>query len=110
MEPFNLSAEFIAAVTGVLTSVLFSYFPGLRTKFAALSTEAKSGIMLGLMALVTASLTVLDWFDVVDAGLAFDKAGIVHIVWTFLLAVIANQATHRISPAKIDVIEAKADR
>lgn len=104
------SAEFLASVVGVIISLVFSYFPKLKEAFAVISSEAKSGIMLGLLAIVTASITALDYFNVIDAGIAFDGQWVAHIVWVFISAVIANQATYKISPQTASVKDAKAWR
>lgn len=106
----TFSAEFLASVVGVIISLVFSYFPKLKEAFAVLSSEAKSGIMLGLLAIVTASITALDYFNVIDAGIVFDGQWVVRVVWVFISAVIANQATYKISPQAESVKSAKAWR
>lgn len=106
----EFSAEFLASVVGVIISLFFSYFPRLKEAFAALSSEAKSGIMLGLLAIVTASIAALDYFNVIDAGIVFDGQWVARIVWVFISAVIANQAAYKISPQAASVKSAKAWR
>lgn len=106
----EFNAELIALIAGTVISLLFSYFPVLRVKFAGMTQEAKSGIMLGLNVLVVVALCLLDLFEVFDFGLTFDKAGIANIVLTFFAAMIANQAVYSISPQPGDVTEEKADR
>ena len=44
----TVSSELIVSIAGVVLSLLFSYIPGLRTWFAALVTETKQLIMLGV--------------------------------------------------------------
>lgn len=107
-EPeIQFTAELIGAVAGVVISLVFNYFPVLRVKFAALTQETKSLVMIGLMILVVTAVTILDYFDVINAGLTFDKAGITRIVFTLLAALVANQSTYLVSPQTRDVREAK---
>lgn len=107
-EPeMQFTAEAIGAVAGVVISLLFNYFPVLRVKFASLTQEAKSLIMIGLMVLVVAVVTVLDFYDVINAGLTFDKSGITRIILTLISAMVANQSTYLVSPQTQDVRDAK---
>lgn len=106
----EFNAELIALIAGTVISLLFSYFPVLRVKFAGMTQEAKSGIMLGLNVLVVVALCLLDAFDVLELGLSFDKAGIVKIFMVFFSALIANQSTYMVSPQVGDVIEEKLER
>lgn len=106
----TFSAEFLASVVGVIISLVFSYFPKLKEGFAVLSSEAKSGIMLGLLAIVTIGITALDYYNVIDAGIVFDSQWVARIVWVFISAVIANQAAYKISPQTASVKDAKAWR
>lgn len=103
----EFSAQAISMIVGFVISLLFSYFPRLNTAYAGLSTEAKSLIMIGLMVLVTGAIVLLDYFDVINAGLTFDKGGIMQIVMTFIAALMANQATYVASPQTRAVKEAR---
>ena len=104
---FQLSPENIIAITSALIAVIFARFPILRTKFAAISTEAKSGIMLGLMAIVVLGVYLLQCYGWIDAGITCDKIGLQQIVTWYVLAVISNQATYMITPQAKDVKAAK---
>ena len=106
-SPFKLSAEVIAGFAGILISLFFSYFPILKTKFAGLTSEAKSGIMIGLMALVTVAITAFNYFGILDAGITFTKGWEWHVLWIFALSVMGNQTAHRISPETKAVTRAK---
>lgn len=110
MPTIQLSAEVLAGFAGAIISIIFSYFPRLKDAFAALSTELKSGIMLGLLALTTAVITALDWFNVIDAGLTFDGQWVARVVFIFISAVIANQAAYKVSPQTKSVKIAKLER
>jgi len=104
------SAEFLASVVGVIISLVFSYFPKLKDAYAGLSSEAKSGIMLGLLAFVAAGITALDYFNIVNAGIDFSGQWGARVAFVFLSAVIANQAAYKISPQTRSVKVAKDER
>jgi hypothetical protein len=104
---FEFTAELIGVVTGAVVSLFFNYFPGVRVKFAGLTQAQKSLVMIGLMLLTVVAVALLDFFDVINAGLTFDKTGITRIVWTFVAALVANQTTYLASPQTQDVREAK---
>ena len=105
---FNAQAS--SMIVGFVISLLFSYFPRLNTAYAGLSTEAKSLIMIGLMVLVTGVIVLLDYFGMINAGLTFDKGGIIQIVMTFIAALMANQATYIASPQTRAVKEARLEK
>lgn len=110
MPEFKLTADIIAGLTGVVISLLFSYFPVLKEQFAGKSTEFKSGVMLVLMALVTGAITALNYFGVLNAGISFVPGWPWQVVWVFVSAVIGNQAAFKISPQTPSVKLAKALR
>jgi hypothetical protein len=107
MPQFQLTAEMITGFAGVIVSLVFSYFPVLREKFAGLTSEAKSGVMLGIMAAVTASVTALNYYGILDAGISFEGRWLPHVIWVFVVAVIGNQATYNVSPVAPSVQDAK---
>jgi hypothetical protein len=107
LPAFEFTAELIGVATGAVVSLFFNYFPGVRVKFAGLTQTQKSLVMIGLMLLTVLAITLLDYFDVLNAGLAFDKAGITRIVWTFVAALVANQTTYMASPQLQDVRDTK---
>jgi hypothetical protein len=100
---FAVTPEFLAAVAGVVLSLAFSYIPGLRVAFAGLMPEVKRLVMLGLLAAVAIVIMLLSCSGVVSSGLSCDRAGIVQIIWIFILAMIANQTAYQISPQPVDV-------
>jgi hypothetical protein len=107
---YGFTPELIAAVVGAVLSLAFSYFPVLRIKYAALPAESKSGIMIGMNVLAVLGMCFLDYFEVFDFGLLFDKGGIARIIMTFIAAMVANQTTYLASPQKLDVQSVKYDR
>lgn len=95
-----MTPEIISATAGVLLSLAFSYIPGLNTAYDKLSTTSKKLVMAGLLAIAavgtaawTCSSNESDSFGMCLSG--FDWRS---VVTAFVLALMANQATHRISP------------
>ena len=105
-----MSAESLALYSGVVLSLVFSYVPGLSTKYAALSDTAKKLIMLGMLALVSVLVVVAACTGFAeDLGIyvTCDRDGFVGVVKAFMLALIANQSALKISPVTNAVKEAK---
>jgi len=106
-----MTSQALAAAAGILLSLLFSYIPGLNTKFAALAKETKQLIMLGLLLVVAvcafglACAGVLT--DLFGIMITCDKAGAIGLVQAFVLAAIANQATYTLTPQTKAVKAAK---
>jgi hypothetical protein len=121
MAEIQFSAELISALAGMALSLGFSYIPGLADWFNRLGetttgfgdeTAGKGGtkddggtrkrlVMLALLAFVSASAFVLacsGWSEDLGLDLSCDRPGVVNLVWAFLLSVMANQATFKISP------------
>ena len=107
---FQLTPAMITGLTGAVVSVLFARLPRLRTWFNARSAEAKFGIIVGLMALVTAGVTALHCYGFIDAGISCDKLGIEQVIWWFASAMISNQVTYLVTPVAADVKAIKASR
>lgn len=110
MPTIELTAEALSGIAGAFISLLFSYFPKLKDKFAALSSEAKSGIMIGLLVLVTATITALDYFGAIDAGIVFDGKWMWRVLFVLLSGIVVNQGVYKISPQTEGVKLAKAER
>ena len=105
-----MTATELSALAGIVLSLIFSYIPGLNTKFASWSSEAKRLVMLGVLlltALVVYGVGCLGW---VSTGIACTTAGALDLLKIFIAAVIANQAVYSISPQTLSVREAKLDR
>lgn len=99
MPEFALTPETLAMIAGIIISLLFSYIPGLNVKFAALAPEVKRLIMLGILLAISAAAVGLACGNIiVITGFVCNQAGITTIVWSFILAVIANQSIYSISP------------
>ena len=90
---YTVSPESLLALLGVIVSLVFSYFPGLRVLFAAQSSEWKSGIMIGMLAVLTAILFGMGCAGSIHTGLACDQTGVWRAVSAFIAALVANQGT-----------------
>lgn len=106
MPSFEVSPELIAALAGVVLSLGFSYIPRLSEKYAAMLPEVKRLIMLILLALVTVVIYAGICGSVFQADVSCDKAGIMRLVWMFVLALISNQSTYTITPQTMAVRKA----
>ncbi len=91
MPELLIGPEAIMTVAGAVVSLLFSYFPVLRTRFAALTPEAKSGVMIGLLLLIGASLFGLGCAGLVNTGVGCDRAGVTRTVVALGMALATNQ-------------------
>jgi hypothetical protein len=108
-----MTPETLALVAGIILSLIFSYVPGLNTKFAGLSSEIKRVIILGLCILVGAGafgLTCAGFGSVVGAQLACTKEGLVTLFQSIVLVAIANQSAYGLSPQTAGVTRAKEER
>lgn len=105
--PITLTPELLALVAGSVLSLLFSYIPGLRTKFAALCGETKRLIMAGLLMIVTIGIFALVHFGALTPS---EPLSIWGYIYLFIQALIANQGTYTLSPPPIDVVKARETR
>ena len=108
-----MTPETLALLAGIILSLVFSYIPGLNTKFAGLSSEVKRLVMLGLCVLVGAGafgLTCAGFGNVVGAQLACDKQGLITLFQSIVLVAIANQSAYGLSPQTPGVERAKEER
>ncbi len=105
-----MTSDTILLIAGAVLSLVFSYVPGLNVKFAALKPEYKRGIMAGLCLLVAAAV-----FGIACAGyggnfnieVTCDQIGLIGLIQSFIVAVIANQGAYALSPQTKAVKEAK---
>jgi hypothetical protein len=94
---FTPTPEMLALIAGVVLSLVFSYVPGLNTKFAALDPTYKRLIMLGILVLTAGAIFGLSCASVL-IGVTCDKPGLMQLITILILSVIANQSTFAISP------------
>lgn len=109
-----MTAETLAGLAGVILSLLFSYIPGLNTKYASLTSQAKSLIMLGILALITAAVYGMACWgvltDLTGWTLTCDKAGMIALARIFAVAAAMNVTTYTLSAQTNAVREAKEQR
>lgn len=94
------NADFLAAIAGVLLTLVFSYVPGISDKYAALDETYKRLIMLILLALAAGGAMALACAGLgPDFNLPFtcDRAGAVELVRSFVFAVMANQSFYKLT-------------
>jgi len=101
----EFTPELIAGVVGAAISWIFGWFPGLRTWFAALKSEIKSAIMLGLLAIASVVVYLLVYYGVLQAG---EPITIWRLLSVFFFASTINQVTYSLTPQAKDVIEIKS--
>lgn len=97
-----MSIELLSLIAGALLSLAFSYVPGLKEKWQPLSEEHKRAYM-ALMLLVTAAallgLSCAGWLEQLWPGLGIScsQEGALALVRIFIMAMVSNQATFRLS-------------
>jgi hypothetical protein len=92
-----MTSESIAAIAGIVLSLAFSYIPGLKTWYDSQTPQARSLVMLGALAVVSAGV-----FGLACAGFAADlglpvtcdQTGAIGLVKAFVIALVANQTTY----------------
>ena len=104
MNPISYTPDLITMVVGAILSLLFNYFPVLNTWYAALKTEAKSGIMIGLLALASIVIYLLSLYGIIEVA---EPVTWVLVLRTFILALVANQSTYVVAPQTNAVREVK---
>lgn len=100
--PGTITPDLLALIAGSALSLFFSLVPKFSEKFAALPSEYKRLIMIGLMAVVAVgaySLSCTSWLTgIFEFSVTCDQTGRQLIIKSFILAVAANQSTYSITP------------
>ena len=95
-----MTSDSLILISGAVLSLLFSYFPGLNTWFAAKSSDVKRLIMAGVLLVVSAAIFGLSCAGYgSDIGITLDcsKEGVIGLVKVFILALIANQGAYALT-------------
>lgn len=92
-----MTAEQLSAYAGVILSLLFSYVPGLSNWYDPLEPTRKRLIMLALLAVTVLSVYGLSCGNIYNI-VTCDKTGALTLVNAFIMAMVANQATYKLSP------------
>lgn len=94
-----MSAEQLAAISGLILSLAFSYVPGLSDWYAPLDPTKKRLIMFALLVVVTAGAFGLSCGNVLTA-VTCDKSGALGLLDAFIAALVLNQSAYMLSPHK----------
>lgn len=106
-----MKPEELSIIAGVVLSLLFSYVPGVNTWFTALKSIYKRIIMLVLLVVVAAAVYGLSCAgilqDMVGWHMTCDRTGLINLIYTVILAIMANQSTYAITPPTKAVSDTK---
>ena len=89
-----------ATLIGVIVSLLFSYFPGLKSWFDALKPNVKRILQLGVAFVVAGAIFGLSCAEVISA-FTCDVVGAKAVVVLFLNFLIGNQTAYLLAPRKL---------
>ena len=84
--------ENLAYLAGVVMSLVFSYVPGLKVKFEALSGDYKRLVLLLTLFVAASGLYLY------QSGLVWDQAYALETLKAFVQAAIASQAAYVLTP------------
>jgi hypothetical protein len=90
-----MTSDKLAALVGVLISLLFAYLPGVKTWIEKQSSELKGGLTAGLTILAGIAiygLSCAGWF--MDLGVICSKAGLQQLVTTIIGALVGLAGTY----------------
>lgn len=104
---FDVTAALLVTVAGAIASLLFSYFPGLRTWWATVQPDLQRGFMALLMLLVAIAVTAGSCLGFFQTNVVCTQAGFLQVAWLWLMAIMSNQSVFGLSPKTKDVREAK---
>jgi hypothetical protein len=103
----SFSSDLLIMISGAVLSALFTYVPKFNVWFALKTDEVKQLTMLILMFVATGVVFALGCFDFLQIeNFVCDKNTAAYFVYTFILAVMSNQATHKILPKPLAVKQA----
>jgi hypothetical protein len=105
-----LNESVLAVLAGGLLSILFSYIPGLRVKWALLSEEWQKLAMAGLVVVVALVMFGFGCLNFVNTGLECSQPGAVKLIWMIFVSLAANQTVFKLSPQPVDVKSARETR
>lgn len=91
-----MTTDFISSIAGVLLSIIFSYIPGVATWYNSLNSDYKRLVMFASLLLVTGGVLVSQCATA--AGWQCSQNTVIEAFRVFVMALIANQSTDRISP------------
>jgi putative flippase GtrA len=93
----------LAAVAGVVLSMLFSYVPGLREWFDALAGTNKRLVMLALLLAVSLATFGLSCAGII-ADVSCTQEGAIGLLKLFIVAAVTNQTAYSFSPKPLEFV------
>lgn len=91
-----LTAEQLAAIAGVILSLVFSYIPGISDLYDPLQPTQKRLIMGVLLLVVAGAVFGLSCGDIINS-VSCDQQGALGLIGVLITALVANQSTYQIS-------------
>lgn len=98
-----MNVETLTLITASLTSLVFSYVPGLKSRFEQLDGTQKRLVMvcaLGIVAISCYGISCSELRVWLEHPLRCDQAGLLTLIKLWFDALVANQATYALSPRK----------
>jgi hypothetical protein len=97
-----MSQEQLILIAGAILSLVFSYFPGLKSWYDNLASSNKQLVMLGVLIVVAGGIFGLSCAGVLaqlwpDFAVTCDVASVYTLIQYILLALVSNQATYAIT-------------
>lgn len=83
----------LGALAGSVSSLVFSYFPGVKSWFDGLSSDKKALVNLLVLALVSVGAYIANCYGIYELGLACDNDGLVDLVKLFFATLVGSQTT-----------------
>jgi len=91
-----MTAEQLAAITGIVLSLAFSYIPGVKDWFDTLQPGKKQALMGALLIAVAGTVFGLSCSGIISA-VSCSQSGAIGLVNVLINALIANQSTYLIT-------------
>ena len=107
MFGIELTSDWLILIASGVTTLVFSWFPGLNTWYAGLREPIKKVIMAGVILLIVAVALTLSCYSVIDSNLACTKEGITAAIGIYLMAIGVNQGLYKVTPQTAKVAEIK---
>ena len=92
-----MTEQLLATISGIILSLGFEYIPKFNDWYNALVDSKQKLIMLGALLLASGGVFALACLGRSDL-VTCDINGVWKLAELFILATIANQTTHRLSP------------
>ena len=89
----------LASLAGIVLSLAFSYIPGLRDKYAALTADYKRLVIIVALLLASAGIFAAGCAGY-TAKVTCDMAGAQVLLGYFITSALANQSTYMLTPSQ----------